>query len=218
MCRGPLPVPRRPLEASARTCSGCTRATSANLRITWRACSQGGRWSAVDDYGKPPKSPRTCTRKLRGHVRGHSAGDAFQSRSRTPKAGGRCDRLIDRGTSKSSYPGDRALLRASMRRIPPPSYGPTPPVAIRAGSASSLRQAMGGRLVAEIIRGVRAGRQGLYVTDPARLRTAIFLRGYSLGDFARLAGIAPSTLSRVLTGQSVAPQSWRAPIRTLDRT
>lgn len=72
--------------------------------------------------------------------------------------------------------------------------------------------------MSQILDGVRAGYQGVFVTEPERLRTAIFMRGYSLGDFARLAGIAPSTLSRALAGQPVAPRSWRAVITTLDRT
>ncbi len=55
---------------------------------------------------------------------------------------------------------------------------------------SSLGAELGERLVSEILDGVKAGRQGILISEPDRLRTAIFVRGLSLGDFARRAGLA----------------------------
>lgn len=106
---------------------------------------------------------------------------------------------------------------ARERTDPGAYYAPAVPAVVRT-PAAHLGTELGERLVREILDGVRAGRQGVFISEPERLRTAIFIRGYSLGDFARLAGIAPSTLSRALAGQPVAPQSWRALISTLDRT
>lgn len=80
---------------------------------------------------------------------------------------------------------------------------------------SSLGAELGERLVSEILDGVKAGRQGILISEPERVRTAIFVRGLSLGEFARRAGLAPSTLSRALAGQSIAPGSWRLLITTL---
>lgn len=97
-------------------------------------------------------------------------------------------------------------------------YAPAVPAVVKTTPAAHLGTQLGERLVKEILNGVRAGRQGIFISEPERLRTAIFIRGYSLGDFARLAGIAPSTLSRALAGQPVAPQSWRALMFALDRT
>ncbi|MGH7883986.1 MAG: hypothetical protein ACREN8_13965 [Candidatus Dormibacteraceae bacterium] len=54
-------------------------------------------------------------------------------------------------------------------------------------------------------------------TTPDTLRTVIFMRGYSLGDFANIAGVAPSTLSRALSSQPVAPLTWKRIITTLAR-
>lgn len=92
------------------------------------------------------------------------------------------------------------------------------PATVQSASAAELGEELAQRLVAEIVRDVGAGRQGLYIRQPERLRTSIFLRGYSLGDFARLAGIAPSTLSRVLAGLPIGPHSWHSLITTLDHT
>ncbi len=94
-------------------------------------------------------------------------------------------------------------------------YDAAVPVPARTTSALDLGTELGERLVSEILNGVRAGRQGVFVSEPERLRTAIFIRGHRLKDFARLAGIAPSTLSRALAGQPIAPDSWRALITTL---
>lgn len=80
---------------------------------------------------------------------------------------------------------------------------------------SSLGTELGERLVSEILDGVKAGRQGISISEPDRVRTAIFVRGLSLGDFARRAGLAPSTLSRALAGQPIAPASWRLLFTTL---
>lgn len=82
---------------------------------------------------------------------------------------------------------------------------------------SSLGAELGEDLVAELLAGVEAGQQGISISQPERLRTAIFVRGYSLGEFARLAKVAPSTLSRALAGRTVASSSWRAVITTLRR-
>jgi hypothetical protein len=98
-----------------------------------------------------------------------------------------------------------------------PFYLPAVPAAVRTSEGTDLGAELGHQLVSEVLQGVRAGRQGVFVSDPERLRTAIFLRGYTLGQFARFAGMAPSTLSRALAGQSVAPSSWRALITALVR-
>lgn len=82
-------------------------------------------------------------------------------------------------------------------------------------SLSSLGSELGEHLGSEILEGVQAGRQGIFISEPDRVRTAIFVRGLSLGEFARRAGLAPSTLSRALAGQPIAPGSWRLLITTL---
>ncbi|MGH7883395.1 MAG: hypothetical protein ACREN8_10920, partial [Candidatus Dormibacteraceae bacterium] len=80
-----------------------------------------------------------------------------------------------------------------------------------------LREDLGEQLISEILKGVKAGRQGIMTTTPDKLRTAIFVRGYSLQDFARVADVAPGTLSRAVCGKPVAPVTWRRIITTLAR-
>lgn len=115
--------------------------------------------------------------------------------------------------------------RSSTTRFPPGSAGPlldyqaavlaTRRTTQAAGLGAELGAELGEQLIAEVLQGVRAGRRGVFVSEPERLRTAIFLRGYTLGRFARFAGITPSTLSRAVTGQPVAPSSWQALITAL---
>lgn len=81
--------------------------------------------------------------------------------------------------------------------------------------ARRLADDLGERLISEILEGVKAGRQGIMITTPDRLQTAIFVRGATLQEFASLAGITPSTLSRALGGDPVAPSTWRRIITTL---
>jgi hypothetical protein len=105
---------------------------------------------------------------------------------------------------------------ARIRRPPPAETPVTTPRQSRAITHSkSLAEDLGAQLIAEVLDGVKAGRQGIMITTPDKLRTAIFVRGYSLQEFARLARIAPSTLSRALAGQPVAPLTWKRIIITL---
>lgn len=98
-------------------------------------------------------------------------------------------------------PAEAEWIRPRLARLAPP--------------ARRLADDLGEQLISEILEGVKAGRQGIMITTPERLRTAIFVRGSTLQQFASRAGITPSTLSRALGGEPAAPSTWRRIITTL---
>lgn len=112
---------------------------------------------------------------------------------------------------------DEALAApASFDEAPEaPAEGEPARLSRRSAPGRRLADDLGEQLISEILEGVKAGRQGIMVTTPDRLRTAIFVRGSTLQEFALLAGITPSTLSRALGGETVAPSTWRRIITTL---
>ncbi|MGH7883890.1 MAG: hypothetical protein ACREN8_13480 [Candidatus Dormibacteraceae bacterium] len=104
----------------------------------------------------------------------------------------------------------------------PPGLNPEVPLgrigmarALAYSHPSKLAQELGAQMVSEILAGLKAGQQGVVITTPDKLRMAIFIRGHTLQDFAKLANISPSTLSRALGGQAVAPFTWKQIITKL---
>ncbi len=167
------------------------------------------------DAGAVPPDPLAPFGKD-GNIATSAAGTLFRRlRCVLMAADDGADRLMAEllaiwSSTETPLPDAPAASAPTFMDAPVAVPGTTPPL-------STLGAQLGERLVSEILDGVKAGRQGILISEPERIRTAIFVRGLSLGDFARRAGLAPSTLSRALAGQPIAPASWRSLVTTLGR-